>query len=379
MAVAMREKFAELATRWSKLGFDLGLGIGIATGFATLGRIGFEGRYDYGMVGAAVIVASRLSSAAEANQILLNPRAYAAVEDMVEAEEVGHARPEGLPAPDSDYERDRSRSGERPRQLMVEPDSYFVRVADGRYRATQHTAGAWSTSEQHFSPLGGLMTHALDRFVSARGSDDLVVSRLTFDILGVIAIDEFDVTVEVVRAGRTIELLEVIVTAANRSVVRSRAWRLARHDTAAYAGGAPQRLPHPDGVPSWSLSSVWPGGYVASLDVRRVGASEPGRGTVWLRTPLELVAGERVSPLARFVALIDTANGIATRVPPTQLFYPNVDTSVFIYRQPEGDWTGLDTTVVFGPDGVGLTSTVLHDVNGPVGRAEQTLTIRGVG
>ena len=75
MSIDMRDAFATLAARWSKLGFDLGLGIGIATGYATLGRIGFEGRYDYGTVGTAVIVASRLGSAAAANQILLNPRA----------------------------------------------------------------------------------------------------------------------------------------------------------------------------------------------------------------------------------------------------------------------------------------------------------------
>jgi class 3 adenylate cyclase len=99
MAVAMRERFATLAARWAKLGFELGFGVGIATGYATLGRIGFEGRYDYGMVGAAVIVASRLSSKAEANQILLNPRAHAAVEDVVEVEDVGALELKGFARP----------------------------------------------------------------------------------------------------------------------------------------------------------------------------------------------------------------------------------------------------------------------------------------
>jgi adenylate cyclase len=96
MAVAMRDRFATLAAGWSKLGYELGLGIGIASGYATLGRIGFEGRYDYGMVGTAVIVASRLSSAAEAGQILLNPRAHAAVESLVETEPVGQLQLKGF-------------------------------------------------------------------------------------------------------------------------------------------------------------------------------------------------------------------------------------------------------------------------------------------
>jgi len=99
MAVAMREEFADLAAKWARLGYELGFGVGIATGYATLGRIGFEGRYDYGMVGAAVIVASRLSSAAEANQILLNPRAHAAVEQIVEVEEVGPLTLKGFARP----------------------------------------------------------------------------------------------------------------------------------------------------------------------------------------------------------------------------------------------------------------------------------------
>jgi class 3 adenylate cyclase len=99
MAIAMRERFAEMAAKWSRLGFDLGFGVGIATGYATLGRIGFEGRYDYGMVGTAVIVAARLSSAAAANQILLNPRAHAAVEEMVEVEEVGELELKGFARP----------------------------------------------------------------------------------------------------------------------------------------------------------------------------------------------------------------------------------------------------------------------------------------
>jgi len=258
-----------------------------------------------------------------------------------------------------------------------QPDAYFVRVGEGRFRPTPHTGGAWSITEQHFSPLGGLITHVLDGFVAARGADDgLVTSRIAFDILGTIAIEEFDVAVEVVRPGRTIELLEATVVARGRPVVRARAWRLQATDTSAVAGGEPAALPRPEDVPRGDLASVWPGGYIASLDYRPVGEAQPGRATVWLRTPLQLVAGEQVSPLARFVALIDTANGIATRVPPKTLFYPNVDTVVHVYRQPIGEWTGLDTDVVFGPDGVGLTSTVLHDVEGPIGRAQQTLTIR---
>ena len=99
MSLAMRDRFDDLAARWSKRGHSLGFGVGIDTGYATLGRIGFEGRYDYGMVGTAVITASRLSSAALAGQILLSPRSHARVEDLVEVEPVGELQLKGFSRP----------------------------------------------------------------------------------------------------------------------------------------------------------------------------------------------------------------------------------------------------------------------------------------
>jgi adenylate cyclase len=87
-AVAMRDRFADLAAGWLKRGYELGLGIGIGVGYATLGRIGFEGRYDYAGVGVVVTLASRLSTAADAGEILISQRLHASVEDAVTAEPV---------------------------------------------------------------------------------------------------------------------------------------------------------------------------------------------------------------------------------------------------------------------------------------------------
>ena len=99
MAVAMRGRFEALQQRWHKRGYDLGFGVGIAVGHATLGRIGFEGRYDYGAIGMVVIMASRLSSEAAAGQILLSQRAFAAVEDLVVGESIGEVSLKGFSRP----------------------------------------------------------------------------------------------------------------------------------------------------------------------------------------------------------------------------------------------------------------------------------------
>jgi adenylate cyclase len=83
-AIEIGERFTDLAAVWRKRGHELGLGIGIATGYATLGRIGFEGRYDYGAVGNVVILAARLSDAAAPGEILLSQRTNAAIEARLE-------------------------------------------------------------------------------------------------------------------------------------------------------------------------------------------------------------------------------------------------------------------------------------------------------
>jgi adenylate cyclase len=104
LAVAMRERFGELAAAWRKRGYELALGAGIAVGHATLGRIGFEGRYDYGALGPVTSLAARLSDEASGGQILLSQRAYAALEGQVEAKPVGELRIKGFGRPITAYE-----------------------------------------------------------------------------------------------------------------------------------------------------------------------------------------------------------------------------------------------------------------------------------
>ncbi|GGV22715.1 thioesterase [Streptomyces longisporoflavus] len=254
--------------------------------------------------------------------------------------------------------------------------SYYEPIDERRYKPTLHAGGAWDTDEMHFSPLGGLIVHAIDRYLADRPDNGLVMSRISFDILGRLALDECEIRVETIRPGRTIELVEAVVLMADRPVVRARAWLLTSVDTGPVAGGGADRLTPPDALAPWHMASVWPGGYIASVDVRPLAPPQPGRTTAWVSTSLDLVAGQTASPLASFVALVDTANGIAVRQSPTEWMFPNVDLTVHLHRQPVGRWTGLDTTVTFGPTGQGITSTVLHDVNGPVGHAQQMLTVR---
>jgi class 3 adenylate cyclase len=104
LALDAQRQFAEVAAEWRKRGIELGLGIGIAAGYATLGRIGFEGRYDYGALGTVNNLAARLGSQAEPGQTLVSQRVFAAVEDAVEAEAVGELELKGFVRPVLAYE-----------------------------------------------------------------------------------------------------------------------------------------------------------------------------------------------------------------------------------------------------------------------------------
>jgi class 3 adenylate cyclase len=99
MAVAMRERVAELIAGWRRLGYELDLGVGIAQGYATIGAIGFEGRWDYGAIGTVTNLAARLCGEARPGQILVSRRVVAGVEGRVAAEPAGDLTLKGFSRP----------------------------------------------------------------------------------------------------------------------------------------------------------------------------------------------------------------------------------------------------------------------------------------
>ncbi len=99
MAVTIRDRIGELAAGWRRRGYDLGLAVGIAQGYATIGAIGFEGRWDYAAIGTVTNTAARLCGEAAAGQILVSAKVAAAVEEIAERETVGSLTLKGLARP----------------------------------------------------------------------------------------------------------------------------------------------------------------------------------------------------------------------------------------------------------------------------------------
>lgn len=252
------------------------------------------------------------------------------------------------------------------------PAAFFVRRGADRFVSTLHAQGAWQPGEQHLAPAAGLVLAEVER----RLPGSKLVSRASFDVLGVIESGEFTIETRMVRPGRSIELVEAGMRHGDRTSIRARIWRLAGSDTLEVQGCEFDALPSPESMPPLAFSSVWGGGFIASLEARQESAARPGRGRSWLRTRYPLVEHEADPPVAGFLKLVDAANGLVVRAPPGRVFFANVDLTVHFFRAPEAGWVGFDTRVNFGPTGLGETLTVLSDRHGPVGTAAQSLTVR---
>lgn len=260
--------------------------------------------------------------------------------------------------------------------LAPHDSAYYRRLSADTFAPTLNAQGAWNAHEQHMAPVAGLLAHVV---AGHEHREDLALARISFEILGLIPALPTTVRVTTLRPGRTIELVRVEAIVQGRTVVVADAWRLSRQDTTPIAGGLPSPMPDRAGCRPWAPSELWPGGYLRTLRALLGPDREPGRGQAWVRTEHAVVADEPVSPVAAYLLLVDTANGMNTRVDPQAWTFPNIDLTVHLYRDPAGGpgrWAGFDTLVTMGADGVGLTSTTLHDELGPVGRCEQILTVR---
>lgn len=253
--------------------------------------------------------------------------------------------------------------------------AYFERTGEQTFRATEHVGGAWDTATQHIASALGLIAHCVELDRDRRRDDGLVIGRLSYDILGVVPIEEVEISVEVLRPGRTIELVQATLAHGGRAVVVLRAWLMQPGETDAVAGTPLPAIEPPEELEPWDPTTVWRGGFIATAEVRR-GPYVAGRASYWVRTEHELVADEVVSPVARLAGLFDVANGMAVRADPREVAFPNIDLTAHLFREPRGEWLGFDTSVSFGPTGLGLTSSVLHDHDGPFGTVAQVLTVR---
>jgi hypothetical protein len=253
-------------------------------------------------------------------------------------------------------------------------DSFFLPLGDDRWRATAHTIGPWDARFQHGGPPTALLARAIEQ---CGPRDDMLIARLTVDILGAIPVGELELRSRMLRRGRRVELVEAALSAGGRDVARAQAWRVLRTTPQInLLKPAPTAPPLPaESTPS--VADGWVDGYLSAVEWRFTKGAfwQPGPATAWTRLRHPLVPGEQPSPLQRVLAVADSGNGISSELDLTNWHFINPELTVHLHREAVGEWICLAAQTAISPDGVGLATSVLSDLDGPIGVGAQSLLI----
>jgi hypothetical protein len=253
-------------------------------------------------------------------------------------------------------------------------DSFYTREGE-RFVATPATVGPWDPRLQHGSPVASLLGTRIERAAAEGGRR---VAYFSLDFLGAVPVATLDVSVACERPGKKIALFAASVAVEGRPAARASAWVLA-----ARAGTSPEvRLdepppPRPETAASTYFKSVPRFGYGDALEWRFAEGhfEEIGPAAVWSRLRVAIVEGEPVSPLARVLAMVDSANGISAELDVRDYLFVPVNLTVSLARPPEGEWVGMRAVTSLAAEGVGTTRARLFDARGTIGRALQTLYV----
>ena len=247
----------------------------------------------------------------------------------------------------------------------------------GAFAATELTRGPWDEHSQHAGPPCALLGRALER---AGALEQARIARITFEILRPVPIAVLTCAAEVVRPGRSVELIEGALSHDGTDLIRARAWRIR---TAAVALDEDPPAPDPPAGPGAaeprdSFPIAWETGHHSAMEVRFLLGSytEPGPARAWIRMRVPLVEGEEPSALERVLVAADSGNGVSSPLDYRRYLFINADLSVALRRLPDGEWVCLDSVTYAEPDGVGLSDTALFDERGLLGRATQSLLVR---
>ena len=269
-------------------------------------------------------------------------------------------------------------------------DSSFYVSDRGGFVSSELTRGPWDPDAQHAGPPAALIARELERCPSplepAGEPPEWQFGRVTLEILRPVPIAPLTVSAEVVRPGRTVELLSASLSDGDGEVIRASAWRIAAAGVELPDDVASAPLPtsrsDPAGPQEAREEEFFPTGqrlgYHSAMEYRFASGRflDPGPAIVWMRPRVALVAGEEPSPLQRVLVAADSGNGVSAALDWTRYLFVNVDLSVHLHRMPVSDWVCLDAVTVPEPTGIGIADAALRDECGPIGRALQTLVVR---
>ncbi|MFF7974315.1 acyl-CoA thioesterase domain-containing protein [Streptomyces sp. NPDC007905] len=256
-------------------------------------------------------------------------------------------------------------------------EAFYEREAASRFLPTAYTCGPWDADSQHAGPPAALLALAVEQ--RPGGRPGMRVARLTYEIMRPVPIRPLTVATRVLRAGRSVELVEVGLTPdGGEQVMRATALLMRTAPDSVPEVSPGPTVPGPGAVPQKAFFPIpWEQGYHTAMEMRFAAGSflERGPATAWMRMRVPLVAGEEVTPLSRVLTAADSGNGISAELDFHRYVFVNSDLTVSLHRHPQGEWVCLDARTMVDGAGIGLAESALHDEKGPLGRSTQSLYV----
>jgi hypothetical protein len=252
--------------------------------------------------------------------------------------------------------------------------SFFVPLGNGRWLATEHTSGPWDARSQHGGPPSALLAREIELCAPR---DDVMVARVTVEILGAIPVAELDVSARLLRDGRSVQLVEASMSYVGRDVARATGWRVRRTEGVSIPPRHRMPAPLPGQDVEWVPPGSWACGYLEALEWRPVAGrfDALGPGATWSRLRYPLVPDEQPTGLQRVMAVADCGNGLSSELEFGQWWFINPELTVHLHRTAVGEWVCLDAETTVTDWGVGLATSVLSDQDGPLGVGAQSLLV----
>lgn len=251
-----------------------------------------------------------------------------------------------------------------------------------RFIPSELTRGPWDPRAQHGGPPAALLARGV---AVHEDGERMFVARITVELLRPVPLTPLELRTRWERPGRRIQLVGASLAADGTEVARATGLRIRREDVP-LPPLPPDELKAPPPAnegrarsPSWvdfGGQRMFASHGVEHRFVAGSGFGEPGPATDWIRLTCPLVAGEPTWPLCRAVAAADFGNGISSVLPRNEGYlFINPDLTVYLHREPAGEWICLDARSHVSASGVGLAESRLWDEQGPVGRSLQALLI----
>ena len=235
---------------------------------------------------------------------------------------------------------------------------------------TAASRGTWSPEHVHGGPVAALLAHAIER---ERPSPDFRVARLTVDLLRPVPMRPLEVRSEVVRQGRRVAAVDASIRSEGVEVSRATALLLRVSSAASDRRRDPlaPEIPGPSEVPARPNAERPHAGeqstYLSVLEVHEFPERAPGwPGGAWIRVLADFAPGEPLAPVVRAAAAADLASALP-HVHRGTVSFINTDITLYLDREPVGEWIGIEVVRRSQADGIALGAATIHDVRSACG------------